>query len=158
MSPSIRSAWLVFGGLLIVSIGLLVYPMVVLQPFRAQGATELKVALWVIRWRMYFEVLAAAGAIIALIAFRRRLKFWAYLATFLVCAAAVLARVNVFEMMFHRYDKPAFVELASAKVDSDDKVLAILVGGQARAYPIRSIAYHHIVNDAVGGHPVVATY
>ena len=76
----------------------------------------------------------------------------------LVCVAAGLTRVNVFEIMFHRYDKPAFTAVSEAKVDGDDKVLAILVGGAARAYPIRSIAYHHIINDEVGGRAVVATY
>jgi hypothetical protein len=32
------------------------------------------------------------------------------------------------------------------------------VGGSARAYPIRTMGYHHIVNDVVGGTALVATY
>jgi hypothetical protein len=34
----------------------------------------------------------------------------------------------------------------------------VRVAGIARAYPIRSISYHHVVNDTVGGVPIVATY
>ena len=157
-SIPIRNAWFILDTLLIVSIGLLVYPMVVIQPFRAQGEKELKIALWLVQWRGHFEGLAAFGAIATLMFFRRRLSAWAYAPALLICAAAVMARVNVFEMMFHRYDKPAFAKAADAKVEADDKVLAILVNGQARAYPIRTIAYHHIINDEVGGQPVVATY
>jgi len=32
------------------------------------------------------------------------------------------------------------------------------LGSDARAYPIREIAYHHIVNDVVNGVPVCVTY
>ena len=30
--------------------------------------------------------------------------------------------------------------------------------GEAAAYPIRQMAYHHLVHDTVGGVPVVVTY
>jgi hypothetical protein len=32
------------------------------------------------------------------------------------------------------------------------------VKGARRAYPIREMAYHHLVNDAPAGEPIVATY
>jgi hypothetical protein len=37
-------------------------------------------------------------------------------------------------------------------------VLAVSVGKEARAYPIRTMGYHHIVNDTVGGAPIAVTY
>jgi hypothetical protein len=37
-------------------------------------------------------------------------------------------------------------------------VLAIRYGDDARAYPVREMAYHHIVNDVVEGVPVAVTY
>ena len=40
----------------------------------------------------------------------------------------------------------------------DDKVLAVSWGRMARAYPIRTMGYHHIVNDTVGGVPIAVTY
>ena len=43
-------------------------------------------------------------------------------------------------------------------MDADDKVLAVKVGQHARAYPIRTMGYHHIVNDTVGGVPIAVTY
>jgi Protein of unknown function (DUF3179) len=36
--------------------------------------------------------------------------------------------------------------------------MAIRCGGDARAYPISEMAYHHVLNDVVGGVPVTATY
>jgi hypothetical protein len=37
-------------------------------------------------------------------------------------------------------------------------VLAVKLDGMARAYPIRSMGYHHVINDVVGQEPIVATY
>ena len=72
--------------------------------------------------------------------------------------AGVLARVNVYELMFHPMGPPSFTAAHEAKLDKDEKVIAVQVGGQARAYPIRGMSYHHIVNDVVGGVAIVATY
>jgi hypothetical protein len=40
----------------------------------------------------------------------------------------------------------------------DDRVLAVNIGNESVAYPIRLMAYHHLVGDTVGGTPIVATY
>ncbi len=37
-------------------------------------------------------------------------------------------------------------------------VLAVTHSGDAAAYPVRLLAYHHLVHDRVGGKPIVATY
>jgi len=39
-----------------------------------------------------------------------------------------------------------------------EPVLALSVGDEARAYPLRYLIFHEIVNDVVGGEPVVVTY
>jgi hypothetical protein len=51
-----------------------------------------------------------------------------------------------------------FTAANEVKLDGAEKVVAVRVGGQARAYPIRSMSYHHVVNDVVGGAAIVATY
>jgi hypothetical protein len=76
----------------------------------------------------------------------------------LVIGFAVLSRVNLYERMFHPVDKPTFSAASRVKLAGAEMVIAVHVAGEARAYPIRSISYHHIVNDVVGGLPVVATY
>jgi hypothetical protein len=37
-------------------------------------------------------------------------------------------------------------------------VIAVRIGGEARAYPIRSMSYHHVFNDVLGPDAIVATY
>ena len=74
-------------------------------------------------------------------------------------AAAWFARQNPFEWMFNPLPRPQFVSAATAAfVDSNDLVLAVSVDGDAAAYPIRQMAYHHLVNDRIGRTPAVVTY
>lgn len=39
-----------------------------------------------------------------------------------------------------------------------DRVLGLFLGGVVRAYPVRILNWHEIVNDRVDGHPVAVTY
>jgi hypothetical protein len=78
-----------------------------------------------------------------------------------ICACVVLSRVNIYEKMFHPVDQPEFIAASTSNLDGAEKVLAVHIGDADRAYPIRSISYHHVVNDQVGGVPgvpIVATY
>jgi hypothetical protein len=157
----------VYSGLLIASFAAalvcLVYPIYVIRPFRYQGPRELALALELIQVRTLVEILCVACALLALVFYRRietrRARRNLGLAgAVLVCVFAVLSRVNVYELMFHPDSRPRFGRAAQSKADRDDMVLAVKLDGSARAYPIRSIAYHHIINDTVGGVPIVATY
>ena len=60
--------------------------------------------------------------------------------------------------MFHPLGQPQFLSGEQAHLDPDDMVIAIRRNGVSRAYPIREMAYHHVVNDTLSGEPVVATY
>lgn len=76
----------------------------------------------------------------------------------LVGFSAVMARLNYFEWMFHPVPSPQFEAEADSKLDQGEMILAIQFGPDARAYPIREMAYHHVVNDTVAGVPVAVTY
>lgn len=141
----------------------LIYPVYVIRPFRYQGARELAVALAFIRFRPIFETIVI-GACVALFiwAWRQARGAWgrtaAALCALVVVSFGVLSQVNIYELMFHPLDRPTFSPASKAKLSAQEMVIAIRVRGQARAYPIRSMSYHHIVNDMVGGLPTVATY
>jgi len=76
----------------------------------------------------------------------------------LVTVAAVMSRLNYFEWMFHPVDGPKFEAESSSKLDAKEMILAVRYGDDARAYPISQMAYHHILNDVVGGVPIAVTY
>lgn len=56
-------------------------------------------------------------------------------------------------------DKPRFVPLAEYReADGDEPVVSVTVGGASRAYPLRVLIWHEIVNDTLGGVPIAVTY
>jgi hypothetical protein len=56
-------------------------------------------------------------------------------------------------------DEPDSVEAGDARfLKPDDRILGISLRGAARAYPIRILNYHEVVNDRIGTEPVVITY
>ena len=55
-------------------------------------------------------------------------------------------------------DAPEFVPVAEASLPEDEPVIGLVINGDARAYPLRILIWHEIVNDVVGGVPVAITY
>ena len=56
-------------------------------------------------------------------------------------------------------DNPAVIPGEQATwLAPDELILGVIVGDEARAYPISQMAYHHIANDQIGGEPYLVTY
>ena len=57
-------------------------------------------------------------------------------------------------------DQPFFttVDAAAEWLNSKEPVIALEIGGDARAYPLQILIWHEIVNDQVGGVPVSVTF
>jgi hypothetical protein len=147
----------------LVSLACFVVPMYVIRPFRHQGARELAVALFVRQIGPGLSAVCVLVALTLLVVSWRGMRGWfmrlALSAAFvLTIAGAYLSRVNVYELMFHHLDEPQFTAAGDAHIDKDDMVIAVRLNGESRAYPIREMAYHHVVNDTVGREPIVSTY
>lgn len=145
-------------------VAIVALPLVLDQPFGAQTARKLEAVYTMRRWSPIVTALGVAGlAVLAAISLRRR-RTWLALIGFggvltLAIAAAWFARQNPFEWMFNPLPRPQFVAAAKATfVDPTDLVLAVAVDDDAAAYPIRQMAYHHLVNDRIGRTPAVVTY
>jgi Protein of unknown function (DUF3179) len=55
-------------------------------------------------------------------------------------------------------DDPAFVPVAEADLPDREPVIGLTIGDDSRAYPLRILTWHEIVNDVVGGVPVAVTF
>lgn len=160
-----RRRWTLALLLICLSISLfcLVYPIYVIRPFRAQGESELAAALAISRLRPAITIISAVAVLIAAIGYwrvqlKKSRRILAAAGVVFACLLAILARVNVYELMFHRIDRPSFAAASQMKLEQDEKVITVKIGDQARAYPIRNISYHHVVNDEVDSKAIVATY
>ncbi|MBI3810350.1 MAG: DUF3179 domain-containing protein [Nitrospirae bacterium] len=55
--------------------------------------------------------------------------------------------------------KPVFVPVREANfLKDEERILGLSRGSEAKAYPIKILNWHEIVNDTIGGKPVVVTY
>lgn len=144
-----------------------IYPLYVIRPFRYQEPGELRAALWLVRWAPWITFISALIVLWLTPARWRasagKLPAWLrrtgiVLVLLFVGVSVVASRVNIFEKMFHPISSLRFLPVAQAKLAPDDMLMAVTIGGESHAYPIREMAYHHVVNDVVGGTPVVGTY
>jgi hypothetical protein len=138
------------------------YPIYVIRPFVEQKPAALRRALWVLLHNKPI-LLILAFLITALAIFLWRRAGWiARLVLVPAVAITILATVsswiNPEEQMFHPMGEPQFLAANLATVDANDMVIAVALGGESRAYPIREMGYHHIVNDRLHGLPIVVTY
>jgi hypothetical protein len=159
-----RRVWL-FSLLILCAAGavfLLIYPLTIVQPFKQQDPVQLQRALYVFRIAPRASLGLAIFAVIAGILLWKKLptlgRVSCVILLLLSCVAAGLSRVNVFEQMFHPAGAPEFLAIGQTKTAPDDMLIAVSLKGQAHAFPIREMAYHHVVNDWMSGVPIVATY
>ncbi len=56
-------------------------------------------------------------------------------------------------------DDPEMIPADEATwLEPDDVVLGVVWGGEAQAFPVDQMAYHHIANTTVAGEPYLVTY
>ena len=150
--------------LTLVSLAWAITPMMLINPTRPQTPRGLAVgyALQSHSAPLTLAFLAAGLLLTALL--WGRLASWkgralACLAVAALGGCAFLGRWNTYEAMFHPVPHPEFVDASEMKdVAEADLVLGVQIGDQAKAYPVRAMAYHHLVNDLIAGEPIVATY
>ena len=145
------------------ALALSLYPMYVIRPFREQEPVPLARALWVqLHDKAILLAIFALITILALLVWRR--AGWVarlLLAPAMVVSllAVVVSWVNPYEqMMFHPYGEPRYVAIQQAGIDAKDMVIVVTVNGESRAYPIREMGYHHVVNDRLHQLPIAVTY
>jgi hypothetical protein len=83
------------------------------------------------------------------------------LSIFLILYALVFYAFNfkfLAEKMFLQPEQKIMASVMENKVADAKLVVGISINGQARAYPIEIIAYHHQVIDTIGGEVVMVTY
>jgi hypothetical protein len=156
--------WLLLLLLVVAALAFVTVPVWLIQPFRPQTGRSLAVGYEVRRLAPWATIAAALlGLVLVVRMWRGSRRWWAKAVMVLllvpVGASVWLARQNVYEWMFKPLASASYAEAGEADyVGDEDMVLAVEHGGERVAYPVRLMAYHHVVADTVGGVPVVATY
>lgn len=163
MSQPRRIGWVSLVGLALVAPATLIVPILLIRPFSPQTPTSVAVAFLLRRWAPLATILMGAVALPLIWQLWRRARpmarAGAIVALLPILGSIWLARQNLFERMFAPLPDPRFVRPAEASlVQPEDMVLAVSIRGDAVAFPVRQVSYHHLVQDSVGQVPIVATY
>ena|SRR5437762_3558987 len=158
-----RVAWAALLILVLTVLSVVLIPVGLIMPFRSQSQRGLALAYTLRRWSPALTLIAAVIAFALVLWLWSGSRWWRkavlVVALIPIFSAAWFARQNHFEWMFNPLPNPAYAKISEANFVSDsDMLLAVENQGGAVAYPIRLMAYHHLVQDTVGGTPIVATY
>ena len=157
-----RLLWISLAVFALAGFGAFMFPAFIIRPFAYQNPKALFWAM-AIRQRAPIISLLCAGVTLLIVSSLwpssgRWKKFLLSVPVVMVLFSAVMSRLNYFEWMFHPVDSAKFDSESSSKLDAKEMILAVRYDNDARAYPIREMAYHHILNDVVGGVPIAVTY
>ena len=77
----------------------------------------------------------------------------------LAILCAVLSRINLMEWVFAGARGSGAVPIGELHdVDGADMIIGVVIDGYSRAYPVRYLAYHHLLNDRLGPLALLPTY
>jgi len=162
--PGRKAAWVLLLVLTLAGLAIVLAPVWIIQPFKSQSARGVEVSYVMRRWSPWVTLIAlAVGLFLVARLWRGSRRWWkkAFLVIVLIplLTSTWFARQNHFEWMFNPLANAAYAKTSEAGfVDDADIVMAVESNGEAAAYPVRLMAYHHLVQDVVGGTPIVATY
>ena len=155
--------WLFLTAALLVGIAVVAIPVFLIMPFKPQSAQALSVSYALKTWSPLITIATAAAAFALVTFLWSGSRWWGkgllVIGALLVLAPAWFARQNHFEWMFNPLANSSYLKADAVRfAEESDMVLAIKINNEAVAYPVRLMAYHHVVEDVVGGTPICATY
>jgi phosphoglycerol transferase MdoB-like AlkP superfamily enzyme len=157
--------WLWMALLLVVlsSFAAVLIPAFLIQPFRPQTQRALELSFTLKQWSPIITLVALVVFVVLLTRLWSKSRWWSkallIVAFVPTIATAWFARQNHFEWMFNPLRNSGYANASETNFVADsDMVLAVKLANEAVAYPVRQMAYHHLVHDVVGGVPLVATY
>ena len=151
--------------LVVSSIALVVMPSYLVSPMISQTAYDLELSYTLSNWATTLVLInLVIGVILALMIWSKqdaklRNRVAVVIAVAALAFAAYSTRGYLAEGMFTPL--PEVVRVATSEathVLPEDLVLGVKHAGEAAAYPVPIIAYHHIANDRLAGEPFVVTY
>lgn len=157
-----RLLWFLLLIIAALALAVVLVPALVIQPFRPQSTRGLEISYFLKRLAPLFTIVTLLACIALVIKLWRGAR-WSRIALILLMIPAIVsawfARQNHFEWMFNPLANAGYAGANAATFVADsDLVMAVARNGEAAAYPVRQLAYHHLVQDTVGGVPIVVTY
>ncbi len=129
----------------------------------SQVRNTVSYAYWLEQWIVWIRIFTLLLVCFALYAVYKTGKTWAkiLLPLTLIGYAVLFFAFNYklqADKIFHQPVNKSFTLAGDSDIDRSKLIIGVTIGGQAKAYPIQLIGYHHQVVDTIGNTPVMITY
>ncbi|MCF2486746.1 DUF3179 domain-containing (seleno)protein [Dyadobacter sp. CY347] len=126
----------------------------------SQQMNSIDIAYFLHTWRWAFRIVFWLMIIAGFTTVLSDKRKW--IAIILLFIAGAVTYGTNYEMaadtMFYQPSQVILHNASQNKVKDDRLVIGVEANGEAKAYPIQFIGYHHQVRDVLGGKPVIVTY
>ena len=135
-----------------------------LMPFPgSQISNTVAYAYWLDQWIVWIRILALLLICAAFPVVFKKGRIWEkiLLPIILLAYAFLFFAFNYrlpADKIFYQPVNKSFAAANNSDMDRSKLVLGVVIDGQAKAYPIQLIGYHHEVMDTVGNIPIMVTY
>ncbi|MGC4036856.1 MAG: DUF3179 domain-containing (seleno)protein [Chitinophagaceae bacterium] len=135
-----------------------------IMPFPgSQKANTIDIAYFLHNYIFYIRIIAliliVAGLVNSFSKWKKAGKITFITLALLYCVIFYFVNFKFLaDKMFYQPKNKNFVSVTGNRVTSDKLIVGVNINGEAKAYPIEIIGYHHQVQDTVGGQPIIVTY
>jgi len=135
-----------------------------IMPFPgSQQANTIDIAYFIDQNIWYIRLIALLLIIVPALNIYRGHKRWSkiFLSVVFVLYGGVFYFFNfkfLADKMFYQPQHKNVVSVDENKVPLNKLMICVAMNGEAKAYPIQIIGYHHQVQDTIAGEPIIVTY
>ena len=153
--------WFVVGVLGLIAFEIANVYFIMPLPY-SQRVRSIDVAFALYSWRWVVRAASVALMVLGVRSLWRVTGWRRWSAPLAVGIAAVVAYVTNFQMaadkMFLIPEQLTMVPSSASAVEKNRLVVGVFLNGEARAYPVQFLGYHHQVRDRIGGEPILVTF
>lgn len=125
----------------------------------SQRMNSIGVAYFLYRWRWLFRILFALIMVYGYVKSKWKLNWLPLISIIITGAIIYFANFKMAaDHMFYKTEKVAMDDSRHTKIDSQQLIIGVAFNGEAKAYPIQYLGYHHQVEDKIAGKPILVTY
>ncbi len=127
----------------------------------SQQMNSIDAAYFLYKWRWVFRGLFGLMILVGLLKakWHRKRKWLLIIPIAIVAYVIYMANFTMAaDAMFKQPGQLLMTGSDKNKVDSSRLVIGVSINGEAKAYPIQFLGYHHHIQDTVGGKAVIVTY
>jgi Protein of unknown function (DUF3179) len=125
----------------------------------SQRMNSIDGAYFLYKWRWIFRTLFGLMIVTGLFKSTWKRKWLLIFPLAIVAAVIYMANFKMAaDAMFQQPKQLLLTHADKNEVDSNRLVIGVSINGEAKAYPIQFLGYHHHIQDVVGGKSIMVTY